>query len=124
MTRVGESTNKGRGLFATRLISCGELIEEAHVIVVPREQVEQLDATVLGDYLFLWGEEEEETALVLGRGSLCNHSYQPNARFVLHPDRLTIEFVALRDISAGEEIATNYHGDPACSDPVWFEAKP
>jgi uncharacterized protein len=86
--------------------------------------VASLAATVLDNYCFLWGDEHEEVAVLLGRCSLCNHSYQPNARFVLHPGRLTIEFVALRDITTGEEIAANYHGDPASADPVWFEPKP
>lgn len=124
MIRIGEAKGKGRGVFATRNITCGEVIEEAPVVVVPREQVASLAATVLDNYCFLWGDDRKDVAVLLGRCSLCNHSYQPNARFVLHPGRLTIAFVALRDITAGEEIATNYNGDPASSDPVWFEPKP
>jgi hypothetical protein len=34
------------------------------------------------------------------------------------------EFVALRDIAAGEEVTTNYNGDPDNSKPVWFDAQP
>ena len=120
MIHIGESGSRGRGLFARRPIGGGELIEAAPVVVVPREQIDHLDATVLGDYYFLWGETKKEAAILLGRCSLCNHSYEPNARFVLVPDQRTIEFVALRDIVVGEEITINYNGDPASRGPLWF----
>ena len=122
MIRVGDSVGKGRGVFATRNIASGETIEEAPVVIVPEEQVAHLDATVLGDYYFLWGEDEKQAAVLLGMCSLCNHSYQPNARFLLHPDRVSIQFVALREISDGEEITTNYNGDPDSRKAIWFEA--
>lgn len=121
MIRVGDSHGKGRGIFALRIIVGGETIEEAPVVVVPETEVTHLDATVLGDYYFLWGDDEKQAALLLGWCSLCNHSYEPNARFVLHPERQTIEFAALRDIIAGEEITTNYNGESGDKNAVWFE---
>lgn len=124
MIRFDESADKGRGIFATCNIACGELIEEAPVVVVPCEEVAHLDATTLGDYYFLWGDDEKEAALLFGLCSLCNHSYEPNARFALQPARRTIAFIALRDITAGEEITTNYNGNPASREPVWFPARP
>jgi SET domain-containing protein len=122
MIGVGDSPDKGRGIFALRSIASGETIEEAPVVIVPEGEVAHLDATVLGDYYFLWGEDEKQAAVLLGLCSLCNHSYRPNARFVLHPDRSTIQFVALCEISEGEEVTTNYNGDPQSQKPVWFEA--
>lgn len=124
MIRVGPSAGKGRGIFATRKIVRSELIEEAPVVVVPREQVAHLDATALCDYYFLWSADEKDAAVLLGRCSLCNHSYEPNARFVLYPSRRTIGFIALRNIVAGEEVTVNYNGNPASCKPVWFPAKP
>ena len=124
MICVGESGSRGRGIFATRPIGCGALIEAAPVVVLPHEQIAHLDATVLGDYYFLWGDHKQEGAVLLGQCSLCNHSYEPNARFVLIPARRAIEFVAVRDISAGEEITINYNGDPASRGPVWFPTAP
>lgn len=38
-----------------------------------------------------------------------------------HFDRGTIDFVALRDIAAGEEIRTSYNGNPVDRKRVWFE---
>jgi SET domain-containing protein len=124
MICIGESGGRGRGIFAIRPINGGELIESAPVVVVPCAQVAQLDATILGDYYFVWGEHKQDAAILLGRCSLCNHSYEPNARFVLVPAQQAIEFIALRDIAAGEEITTNYNGDPANCAPIWFPTIP
>ena len=121
MIALGESHGKGRGVFAQRKIHRGEVIEEAPVVVMPATEIEHLDKTVLQDYYFLWGENEDEAAVMFGLCSLCNHSYQPNAVFNLNPEKLTIEFVALREIDAGEEITTNYNGDPNSEEPIWFE---
>jgi hypothetical protein len=121
---VGPSPGKGRGVFASRAIRADEIIEEAPVIVLPAAEIEHLERTVLTDYYFLWGADEEDAAILLGMCSLCNHSYEPNAVFVLRPESQTIRFVARRDIAAGEEITTNYNGDPANLKPVWFDARP
>jgi SET domain-containing protein len=121
---VGRSPGKGRGVFASRAIRAGEIIEEAPVIVLPAAEIEHLERTVLQDYYFLWGADEEDAAILLGVCSLCNHSYEPNAVFVLRPESQTIRFVARRDIAAGEEITTNYNGDPTNLKPVWFDARP
>ena len=120
MIRVGQTQSKGRGVFASSAIHAGETIEEAPVVIVPAHQITQLDATVLGDYYFLWGENESEAALMLGTCSLCNHSFKPSARFELHPERQTIEFIALNDIASGEEVTINYNGEPDSREPVWF----
>ena len=124
MICIGDSGSRGRGIFATRSIGCDELIESAPVVVVPREQVAHLDATVLGDYYFVWGDRKQDAAILLGRCSLCNHSYQPNARFALVPAQHAIEFIALRPIAPGEEITINYNGDPANRTPIWFPTIP
>lgn len=121
---VGPSPGKGRGVFASRAIRAGEIIEEAPVIVLPGAEIEHIERTVLQDYYFLWGADEKDAAILLGVCSLCNHSYEPNALFELRPESQTIRFVARRDIAAGEEITTNYNGDPANLKPVWFDARP
>ena len=122
MIFVGESAGKGRGIFARRKISQGETIEAAPVVVIPAPELEFLDKTVLQDYYFVWGENEEHAALMLGLCSLCNHSFAPNATFDLKPEKLSIEFVAIREIKAGEEVTINYNGDPENQKPIWFEA--
>jgi SET domain-containing protein len=124
MIAIGQTRDKGRGVFAQTTIRAGALIEEGPVVMVPAEQVEHLERTTLAHYYFLWGPEETEAAVLLGRCSLCNHSYHPNAVFVLNPERLTISFFARRDIPAGEEITINYNGDSEVPAPIWFRTAP
>jgi SET domain-containing protein len=123
MIVVDRSVGRGRGVFAAQPIPAGTLIEEGPVIVLPAHEIEYLEHTALGDYYFLWGADERSGAILLGVCSLCNHSYEPNAVFETRLDTGTIRFVALRDIPAGEEITTNYHGDPASREPVWFDVR-
>lgn len=121
MLYLAELPGKGRGVFAQRQIHGGELIERAPVIVVPAGQWEAMDKTILFEYFFAWG---EHSAIALGYGSLYNHSYRPNARYVKLLAEQVIEFYALRDIQPGEEILINYNVDPADDSPLWFHVLP
>ena len=55
MIVVGLSPNKGRGVFATRRIGAGEVIEEGPVIVMPVRDIEHLERTALMEYLLQLG---------------------------------------------------------------------
>lgn len=115
-----KNTDKyGRGVYATRDINKGELIEQAPVILSPRSERRYLKKTILVDYYFRWS--GRQAALVLGYGSLYNHSYAPNADFENNEDNLSIDFYAINDIKAGEEITINYNGEPDDKSPLWFE---
>jgi SET domain-containing protein len=121
---IGVSARHGRGVFATRRIRAGALIDEAPVMVIPPEEIADLKKLGLRHYVFLWGEDERAAAVLFGPCSLCNHSYEPNASFDRRFDAGTVAFVALRGIAAGEEITINYHGDPSNRDPLWFAVRP
>lgn len=109
---------KGRGVFATRPIRSGELIERVPVLVLPVRELEEGAPPRLAAYCFQWG--RDTIALALGYGSLYNHSFRPNARYEdVGPQ--TKLFSALRDIAAGEEITVNYNADPDDASPVDFE---
>ena len=108
---------KGRGVFARRRIEAGEVIETCPVLVLPAGSVEDSSAGI-GGYVFEWG--RGKLALALGYGSLYNHSYRPNARYVDLAGRTKL-FTALRDIAAGEEITVNYNGEAGDETPVGFE---
>jgi uncharacterized protein len=108
----------GRGIFAIRNIKNGELIEEVPVIIIPKIEWKLMRECVLSDYIFRWGEDK---ALALGYGSLYNHSYTPNARYVTNIENQSIDFYARKDIREGEEIMVNYNGDPEDQSPLWFE---
>lgn len=113
---------KGRGVFAVTRFKQGEVIERAPVLIIPAYQREHLDQTVLYNYYFAWGENPEDEAIAMGFGSFYNHSYTPNAVYVKKYEALVVEYIALRDIEAGEEITINYNGYPDDRSPVWFEA--
>lgn len=118
---VRETGSQGRGVFALAPIPAGTLIETADVILIPESEVPAMEAGVLGNYFFRWGNDGRQGAIALGLGSIYNHSFTPNAHYVKHIDRLTIDFIALRDIAAGEEIRTNYNGNPSEQAPLWFK---
>jgi len=107
-----------RGVFATRDIAKGELIHEAPVVPYPNEEHQYIEKTILADYAFEYG--ANHTAILLGYGSLFNHSYQPNATYEISFEKHTFDFYAYRDIRAGEEILINYNGEEDCMDPLWF----
>ncbi len=111
-----------RGVFATRDIKKGELIHEAPVIPYPNEEHEHVEKTILADYVYEYG--ANHTALLLGYGSLFNHSYQPNATYEISFEKHTFDFYAYKDIAAGEEIFINYNGEEDNMDPLWFMEPP
>lgn len=123
MIFVGEAKGIGRGIFTDKRIASGHLIERCPVIVIPAADTAALDATVLYDYYFAWCEEREDIAIGLGYASLYNHSFTPNACYELRHDRLSIDFVALQDIAAGQQILVNYNGDPQDRSPLWNQDK-
>ena len=118
---VRDVEGKGRGIFAAKAFRRGELLDVCPVLVFSPKERELLDQTLLHDYVFVWGEDDSQSALALGYGSLFNHSSSPNARYLADYENGTLEIHAYRDIAAGEEICFNYNGDPEDKDLVWFE---
>ena len=108
----------GRGIFASRNIKKGEFIEEAPVIIIPKNEWKKMRECVLSNYIFRW---EEDKALALGYGSLYNHSFTPNASYFTNIENQSVDFYAMKDIGEGEEIRVNYNGDPEDQSPLWFE---
>jgi uncharacterized protein len=121
-TAVDEIDGKGRGVVATRRIARGELIERVPVVVVPAAQYAAVSATVLDGYVYDWG-QGEELAVALGHGSLYNHSFEPNVVYTKHLDVRLLEYRALRDVEAGEELLINYNGDVDDKTPMRFEVQ-
>jgi uncharacterized protein len=118
---VSDTGEKGRGVFARRKILKGEIIERCPVIVVPRQEWTTIDETVLSNYVFDWGEDEEDAAVALGYISIYNHSYTPSAELTEDLDENVIEVSALRDIEEGQEIYVNYNGVPDNREELWFD---
>jgi hypothetical protein len=121
---IKSSSGKGRGVFAQRSYQPGELIERSPALVLSPAENQIIEQTVLDDYCFVWGENRDQAALLLGYGSLYNHSYDPNAVYIRRPELQEIHFVARRRIGPGEEIKINYNGLAESQDPLDFEVLP
>ena len=119
---IGSVSGLGRGVFAAKDIRQGEVIEVCNVIVIPEDEVQYADKTIIGAYYYTWGEDYRKAALALGNGSLYNHSYEPNAKYVKHFENDTLEFTCIKDVKKDEEIRVNYNGVPDDKSPMWFEA--
>jgi uncharacterized protein len=118
--RVGPANGLGRGVFAETDFARGELLERAPALVIPDTQWTRIEPTVLFDYTFAFGPALEHAAIALGLGTLMNHSYTPNAVYVRRFAERVIEFFALREIRAGDEVRVNYTGSPGGRRPLWF----
>src|SRR4030065_1500763 len=84
--------NAGRGVFAKRVIKKGERIESCPIIEVPKNDMSSLAESVLVTYFFYFGRKKERLAVALGFGSIYNHSYKPNATFIIKPKGAVIDF--------------------------------
>ncbi len=109
-----------RGMFTAEPIDAGNTIEVCPVIVLSKKDRTAIHQTTLHDYYFTWGEADDACAIALGYGSLYNHSYEPNARFLIDMEMETISIRSIKNIEAGEEIKINYNGDPKDQSDLWF----
>ncbi len=115
--------NAGRGVFTSRTIKKGELIEICPVIVMPRKEYKILKGTLLHNYYFMWG--KVTCAICFGLGSLYNHSFNPNATYKKNYKNKTIEFYAIKTIERNSEIRVNYnYGKPEARKRLWIKAIP
>jgi SET domain-containing protein len=120
---IMETAERGRGVFTNEAIPEGTTIEIAPVIVLNAADRAVVDATLLHDYIFEWGEDECEAAVALGYVSIYNHSVDANCKYDMDYEHKTIQILTKRSIAADEELCINYNGDGVKNKPVWFEAK-
>ncbi len=101
--RVGPSNVHGRGVFATRDIKKGEIIEDAPVVLFDRNEVKP--GTILRDYDIRY--DDTRHAMMLGYGAIFNHSDNHSANWNFVDDK-TIRITANKDIKKDQEIFVNY----------------
>ena len=94
---------RGRGVFASRRIPAGEIIELCPTLEVEAGAVGGL----LNDYAFSHAEDENTLVLILGFGMLYNHASKPNVRHWQYDDA-TIAFETTRTVKRGEELTISY----------------
>lgn len=116
---IKQTPDKGRGIFAIRDISRGEIITEFKGPVVEIENLDLFPPEVI-DHLFNIG--KHTYIMAMEPAVRTNHSCEPNAGI-----RDTVFLTAMRDIQAGEEVTFDYStiidddwtldclcGSPAC----------
>ncbi len=102
--RVGDAGSKGRGVFTRCAIRKGEAVEAAPTLVIPTLDFDLIAKTFLSNYVFSHNEDFE--LIGLGYISLYNHSFTPNAQFVLM--RRAVLMVAIQPIAEGDEVTFDY----------------
>lgn len=114
---VNKTKNKGRGVFSKKYFKKGETVEICPVIELGDTDAKICQKTILNNYLYDWY-DRYNSAIILGYGSIYNHSYTPNARYVFHEKKLQLEYVAIKDIDPGNEITVNYNYKPNDNSPL------
>lgn len=110
------SDEKGRGVFALRDISKGEVIEVSPVVVVAKGNIKE-NGDAPDGYLLEWDTDTpgEEYAMPLGYVMLYNHSAEPTLEIESDMENYTMTVKAARAIKAGEELTWNYRCE------LWFD---
>lgn len=118
-------TAKGIGVFASREIAEGEVVEVALVILLEgrfSELPPQLKHSVFS-WSALGGPSRH--AICLGYGGIYNHANPANLEYAMAGER-AMKFTAARAIRADEELTVNYNhtnGGAVSDRDVWFEGK-
>jgi len=114
------TSKKGRGMFALRAFKVNEIIEVCPVIPMNPSERKRCEGTILDYYIYPW-RSTRGAAMVLGYGSIYNHSFEPNADWKQNFRSTTMIYRALQPIRKGEEITVNYNGEPDDLTPIdWF----
>lgn len=109
-------TPKGRGVFSSTMIFAGTILDTSPVLVLdPAENTTHIENTTLYHYTYNWplqtpsGKVVKTQAVVLGLGSLFNHSTRnQNVGWYRDLERQVVLYTALRDIEVGEELCISY----------------
>lgn len=121
---IGETNNKGRGVFTKKAIKADTLIETAPVIPMSATDRKLLDQTLLHDYIFEWQPDGAEMCcMALGWVPMYNHSYRSNCEYFMNYEDQTIFIKTIHDIKAGEELTINYNGPWNDKKKVWFDVE-
>lgn len=120
---VRRTQKKGRGVFALKNIKPGEIVENCPVINITPKERKRVEKTIFNYYIYPW-RSTRSGSLVLGYGSLYNHSFNPNADWKQNFKNESMVYRALRPIKKGEEVTVNYNGEPDDETEIdWFDVE-
>jgi hypothetical protein len=110
--QVRMTQTMGKGCFALEKIEKNTVVESAPVILLHRDTFVNLntynDGThKLSEYPFGWG-RDGLVAFSLGYGGIYNHKVDPNLSWRPNYENESIQYTAVRDIEAGEELFIRY----------------
>ncbi len=118
---VKRTKTKGLGVFAGKDFQPGEIIETCPTVYIQTKERTFLENTILAYYIYPWT-STRCGVMVLGYGSIYNHSYTPNATWEQDFSNKTMIYRATSPIHKGEEILVNYNGDEDTQAPInWFD---
>lgn len=121
------SPKKGRGVVSKKRILRGSLVELANVVLIPNNDYDSIQNTILYHYINEWEDPKNKgdktNAIAFSICQFFNHSYNPNLKYIYDYENSTIEFVAIKDILKGEELTINYNGRVKDKTPVWFNVE-
>lgn len=102
-------------------IKKGSTIEVVPLLLMSMKEFDLIKQTKLYYYFFEY--TNNHFAIALGYGSLYNHSYDPNARYLYSYKNKQLIIKAIKDIKKGEEIFFNYNYYPDDKTPLedWFK---
>ena len=110
---VQDSPIHGRGVFATKNIMEGTLIERCPMLKLDFPSKYHCDLKIL-DYAFArpsdspWQDHGWDLYLIMGYGMLYNHQDIPSASITFNYDLNYADITATKDILSGSEICISY----------------
>jgi len=117
--KIIEIAGKGRGVLATQKINKGEVIETCPIIPISDKEADFIQNQSENlKYYYLFQEDLKRCCIMLGYGSIYNHSLTPNAD-IDYPEEKSekyLQFKALRNIEVDEEIVFDYEFDNNVAD--------
>lgn len=105
---VKDSPTHGLGIFCSKEIQYGEIIDTCPFLLFPHKKHEKLP--FFQNYAFCWPKSVDwiNHVLVLGYASYYNHNAIPNVSWESDLDLNVFVFKSLRKIKVGEELFIDY----------------
>ena len=118
---IATAGGKGRGVFTSKRIPSGTVIEVSPVLVLTAKERKQIEGTKLYHYIFEWGESRRQACVAFGYVSMYNHDYTANCEYEMDFEEKIVTVRTVRDIKKGEELTINYNASPNDKTKVWFD---
>jgi len=117
---IKKSPIHGWGVFALEDIEIGDTIEECLYVQIETYNEEDILTHYSYPYPRVFGEIRDSNekidkliqVIVLGYGSLYNHSLKPNVDYMTNTKLGLFEFISIKKITKGEELFIKYHKNP------------